>query len=119
MPYSIGDTRSCPRCAAPVDAHETICPSCGYRPDAAAPAAPPKWTPSQAVPAAKPATPDYDMTRLGVALVAAAVLFYAGFQMTQLRSISGDSLAEAFYHTIGMATFGIAVLAIAVGLRKG
>ena len=47
-----------------------------------------------------------DVTRAFAALVAAAVFAYAGLEIMGLRSVSGDSLAEAFYQTMGLFSFG-------------
>jgi len=39
--------------------------------------------------------------------------------MVVMRSVGGDSLAEAFYHAVGWMVWGFAILSIAVGLRRG
>jgi hypothetical protein len=62
--------------------------------------------------------PKYDTVRILVAGVAAAILGYAGLEMVTMRSVSGESLAEAFYHAVGFMSWGLAVLSMAVGLRK-
>ncbi len=37
------------------------------------------------------------------------VLLFAGISMTQISSISGDSIAEAFYQDFGLGFIGLSV----------
>lgn len=62
--------------------------------------------------------PEYDFIRLLFGIVAAIILAYAGYLMADMRSVSGDTLAEAFYHAVGFIAWGLAVLSVAVGLRR-
>lgn len=63
-------------------------------------------------------TAEYDLARLVVAAVAALVFAYAGWDLVTMRSVAGDSLAEHFYHAVGVMVWGLAVLSIAIGLRR-
>ncbi|CAN5612309.1 hypothetical protein BH23CHL8_BH23CHL8_18940 [soil metagenome] len=49
---------------------------------------------------------------------AAALLAFAGMQLVGLQSVAGNTVAEMFYHGVGWLAFGLAALAVAVGLRK-
>lgn len=43
--------------------------------------------------------------------ICSAILFLiAGFQLISITSVSGDSIAELFYHGIGWMSFGLALL---------
>lgn len=43
--------------------------------------------------------------------ICSAVLFLlAGFLLLGIKSISGDSIAESFYHYVGFMSFGFALL---------
>lgn len=50
-----------------------------------------------------------------VALLTAAIFVFAGYSMLQIRSISGDSVAEAFYQAYGIFSFGLAGIALLLG----
>lgn len=54
--------------------------------------------------------------RLLMGLVAAAVFAFAGYLMVNLQSQSGNTVAEAFDHAVGVFSFGMAVLSIAVAV---
>jgi hypothetical protein len=41
----------------------------------------------------------------------AGLLVVAGYSLINLRSVSGDSVAEAFDHAVGWLSLGLAVLA--------
>ena len=48
-----------------------------------------------------------------VGTVAAVVFFIAGFTMLGIRSVSGDSVAEAFYQAFGVFSLGLGAATIA------
>lgn len=50
------------------------------------------------------------------AIVAAALLAYAGLQMVSLKSVQGNSVAEFFYQSLGWFAFGLAVFVATWGL---
>lgn len=53
----------------------------------------------------------------GILATAGAVVFVmAGSKMRSIESISGDSIAEAFYEAMGLFAYGMAVLCLLVGL---
>lgn len=45
----------------------------------------------------------------------AAVFAFAGLTMLSIRSISGDSVAEAFYQAFGIFSFGLSGVALLIG----
>ena len=49
---------------------------------------------------------------LGV--LAAAAAAYAGLQMTMLRSVAGNTVAEAYYNAVGLLTLGVSAFIFAV-----
>ena len=51
-------------------------------------------------------------------LLAALLLFVGGMQLVSLRSVSGDSVAEAAYNAIGWMAFGVSALAVAVVIPR-
>lgn len=56
------------------------------------------------------------MSFRGVLSGVAALLFaIAGFQMIGLRSVAGDTVAEAFYNSFGVFSLGMSALSVAVG----
>jgi hypothetical protein len=57
--------------------------------------------------------------RFVAACVAAAVFFVAGVQMREITSVSGDSIDEAFYHALGLFSWGMAVLSLTLGITTG
>jgi hypothetical protein len=57
--------------------------------------------------------------RFVVACVAAVVFYSAGQDMREITSVSGDSIAEAFYHALGLFSWGMAVLSLALGISGG
>ena len=136
MPYSIGEQatwRTCPRCAAAVEAGVRQCPACGYATEGSVGAPPspgqrPQWTPDQAVPAARPAIrpaaggEEYDPLRLAIACIAAAIFGFAGFHLINIRSVgslTGDgSIFEVFFQGVAFMAWGLAALSVAVGLRR-
>jgi hypothetical protein len=59
-----------------------------------------------------------DGIRAITALVAAAIFAYAGSEMMGLRSVSGDSLAEAFYQTMGLFSFGMTALCVTLAVPR-
>ena len=69
-------------------------------------------------PTPSPASTDEIPWRLILAFVAAALLAIAGWQMVGIRSISGDSINEAFYNAFGYAMFGFAALSLALGFKR-
>lgn len=123
MPYSLGEARTCPRCAAHVEPGELVCPRCAL-PLSDAPSAPPDPRGPNLFPVRDPAPAgaSYDPLRLAVALVAAAILAVAGWQMLGIRSVgslSGEgTIFEPFFGAVGVMSFGLAVLSVAVGLRR-
>ena len=50
-----------------------------------------------------------------VALTTGGIFVFAGLTMLSIRSVSGDSVAEAFYQAFGIFTFGLAGLSLLVG----
>lgn len=50
-----------------------------------------------------------------VALLTAGIFVFAGLTMLSIRSVSGDSVAEAFYQAFGIFSFGFAGLALLTG----
>lgn len=52
-------------------------------------------------------------------IVGFLLFIFAGYQLVTMRSVSGDSLAEEFYHAVGWLSWGLAALSMAVGLRRG
>ena len=54
--------------------------------------------------------------RLVVGVIAAITFQQAGLGMRELESISGDSVAEAFYHEVGLFSYGMAVLSLLLGV---
>jgi len=53
------------------------------------------------------------------AVIAAVVFYSAGQEMRDITSISGDSIAEAFYHAVGLFSWGMAILSLALGISGG
>jgi len=53
--------------------------------------------------------------RMASGVIGAVFFWTAGFAMSPLRSISGDSVAEAFYQAMGTFSFGMGFLCLAVG----
>jgi hypothetical protein len=51
--------------------------------------------------------------RLGLGIVAAALFFFAAQQM-DIHSQSGDSINEAFYQAMGIFSYAMAALSLAV-----
>jgi len=49
-------------------------------------------------------------------LASAAIFIWAGITMLSIRSISGDSIAEAFYQAFGLFSFGFVGLSLIAGL---
>lgn len=47
-------------------------------------------------------------------ILTAIVLVIAGIQMLGIRSIAGDTVAEAFYNAFGILAFGLAGIALLV-----
>jgi NADH pyrophosphatase NudC (nudix superfamily) len=56
------------------------------------------------------------LVRLVVALGAALMFVLAGSQMTSLKSEAGNSVAEAFDNAMGVFSYGMAALALALGI---
>ena len=52
-------------------------------------------------------------------IVAGCILFLAGINLTQLESISGDSVAEKYYQHIGYALIGISLYIIMITIYMG
>lgn len=50
--------------------------------------------------------------RVLAGIIAALLLAFAGLELVALRSVSGDSVAEAAYNAIGWACFGLAALVV-------
>lgn len=53
--------------------------------------------------------------------ICSAILFLiAGFQLISITSVSGDSIAESFYHGVGWMSFGLALLSggLLIGLAE-
>jgi len=48
-------------------------------------------------------------------IITALVLVVAGVQMLGIRSIAGDTVAEAFYNAFGILAFGLAGIALMIG----
>jgi cytosine/uracil/thiamine/allantoin permease len=57
--------------------------------------------------------------RFLVACVAAVVFVSAGQEMRGITSVSGDSIAEAFYHSVGLFCYGMAILSLSLGISGG
>jgi len=54
--------------------------------------------------------------RLVVSVLAAYFFIDAGGDMSGIRSVSGDSINEAFYQAFGTLSYGLAALSIVIGL---
>ncbi|MEA2621882.1 MAG: hypothetical protein QOH61_792 [Chloroflexota bacterium] len=52
-----------------------------------------------------------------LAIVAAAIFAYAGFQMVELRTVGGNTVAELFDNAVGILSFGLAALSMAYAAR--
>lgn len=50
--------------------------------------------------------------RLALGVAAAVLFFKAGHQMRQLQSVSGDTVAEAFDHYVGLLSYGLGLAAL-------
>lgn len=62
--------------------------------------------------------PRLTITAQDVCLAIAFLMFVvAGFKMTGIESISGDSINEAFYQAFGVFSFGLAFVTLAYGLQ--
>lgn len=48
-------------------------------------------------------------------LASAAIFLWAGFAMMSIRSVSGDSIAEAFYQAFGLFSLGFVGLSLIAG----
>jgi hypothetical protein len=59
-----------------------------------------------------------DAARMLLAFGAALLFVIAGLQMVGLQSISGDTVAEAFYNDMGWFSFGMAALAAVFGVPR-
>ena len=53
------------------------------------------------------------VVRIGAGIAAAAAFFYAGQQMN-IQSVAGDTINEAFYQAMGIFSYGMSALSIAV-----
>lgn len=60
-----------------------------------------------------------DIIRGIIAVGAAAVFAYAGVQMSELRSVGGDSVAEYFYQAMGLFSYGMAGLCLILAVPRG
>lgn len=62
------------------------------------------------------------MARLVVATLAAAIFAFAGWHLFNIRSVgslTGDgSIFEVFFQGVAFMAWGLAVLSVAVGLRR-
>ena len=75
---------------------------------------------SEILDATKETSPTERQWGRAVILVVAAVFFaFAGNQMTGIRSISGDSIAEAFYQGVGVLSYGLALASVALAIPIG
>ncbi|MEA2518274.1 MAG: hypothetical protein QOF49_354 [Chloroflexota bacterium] len=54
--------------------------------------------------------------RIIAGVIAAILFFIAGAQMVTLVSETGNTVAEAFYHSMGWFSFGLGALALTVAL---
>jgi len=54
--------------------------------------------------------------RLVAGIVGAIIFSYAGYHMWIIHSISGDSVAEEFYHQVGVFCYGMAALSVLLGI---
>jgi hypothetical protein len=99
---------TCPTCGNVYDpSRKTYCDKCGNRFP---------WAGPEPASKAKP-TDSGDVARILVAAGTALFFGFAGFQMVTLRSVSGDTVAEAFYY-MGWFSFGMALFAILVALPR-
>ena len=51
-----------------------------------------------------------------VAIATPVAFAFAGFQMLSLKSVAGDSVAEFFYHAMGLFSLAMAGMAILVAM---
>lgn len=104
----------CPRCGTQVVQAATRCSRCQQPLD---------WGTQPVMTPVASDDPDYDMLRLVVASLAAAIFAYAGWHLINIRSVgslTGDgSIFEVFFQGVAFIAWGLAVLSIAVGLRRG
>ena len=54
--------------------------------------------------------------RLFMGIVAAILFALAGYLMVTIESEAGNTVAEAFYNAVGVLSFGLAALSVAVAL---
>lgn len=54
--------------------------------------------------------------RFVAGMVAAGIFIYAGNDMRDLESVSGDSVAEFFYHAMGLFSYGMAALSVLLAI---
>lgn len=104
--------RICVHCHKEVASdRERLCNHCGL-PFAGDAAPPPRPDARSAQPSGTGAL------RVIVGVVAALLLAYGGLELVQLRSLSGDSVAEAAYNAMGWACFGVAAFVIMLLLPR-
>lgn len=100
---------TCPNCGQIYDpSRKTYCDRCGNRFP---------WAGGKAADSAE-GLGGPDAARLGVAIVGALIFAFAGYQMLTLQSVSGDSVAEAFYNDMGWFSFAMGALTLLVGLPR-
>lgn len=55
------------------------------------------------------------LIRLLISLAAAFFFYQAGQDMSDIKSVSGDSINEAFYQAMGTLSYGLAALSVVIG----
>lgn len=71
---------------------------------------PTAWPPASA----KKGASAYQVIRLIACVIAAALFGLAGLQMTSIQSQAGNTINEAFYQGVGVLSYGLAVLSLAL-----
>lgn len=101
---------TCPTCGQVYDpSRKTYCDRCGNRFP---------WAGGKAADDAEGGLGGPNGVRLVVAIVGALIFVFAGFQMLTLESISGDTVAEAFYNDMGWFSLAMGALTLLVGLPR-
>ncbi len=100
----------CPKCMSSVPEGSTACPKCGAEIPPAAPAA---ATTSATLAAAAPAVTARGGSAGGILLTIAGILsslilLVNGLNLAMLRSVAGNTIAEAYYNGVGWALIGLA-----------
>jgi len=88
------------------------CSRCGFTNSASATPPPASVRPGPSLRTRSPGSATDGAEALQILALLAAVILFAvsGYRMIQLRSISGDTVAEAFFQAMGLFSFGMSAV---------